>query len=79
MALIIVLIGIYILITKQIKNMQLVQGIITCLLYTSEDVQIAFYRTLPGLENAEFTRPAYAIEYDCIDPSNCLLYTSRCV
>ncbi|MBS5857726.1 MAG: tRNA uridine-5-carboxymethylaminomethyl(34) synthesis enzyme MnmG [Clostridia bacterium] len=35
-----------------------------------EDVQIAFYRTLPGLENAEFTRPAYAIEYDCIDPSN---------
>lgn len=35
-----------------------------------EDVQIAFYRTLPGLENAEFTRPAYAIEYDCIDPSD---------
>ena len=35
-----------------------------------EDVQIAFYRTLPGLENAEFTRPAYAIEYDCIDPPN---------
>ena len=35
-----------------------------------EDVQIAFYRTLPGLEKAEFTRPAYAIEYDCIDPSD---------
>ena len=34
-----------------------------------EDVQIAMYRTLPGLENCEFTRPAYAIEYDCIDPS----------
>ena len=33
-----------------------------------EDVQIAMYRTLPGLENAEFTRPAYAIEYDCIEP-----------
>lgn len=34
-----------------------------------EDVQIAMYRTLPGLENVEFTRPAYAIEYDCIDPA----------
>lgn len=35
-----------------------------------EDVQIAMYRTLPGLENVEFTRPAYAIEYDCINPSD---------
>ena len=34
-----------------------------------EDVQIQMYRTLPGLENVEFTRPAYAIEYDCIEPS----------
>lgn len=34
-----------------------------------EDVQIAMYQTLPGLENAEFTRPAYAIEYDAIEPS----------
>ena len=35
-----------------------------------EDVQIALYRTIPGLENAEFTRPAYAIEYDSINPLN---------
>ncbi len=35
-----------------------------------EEVQIALYHTIPGLEHAEFTRPAYAIEYDCIDPSN---------
>ena len=34
-----------------------------------EDVQIEMYRTLPGLENVQFTRPAYAIEYDCIEPS----------
>ncbi len=34
-----------------------------------EDVQIEMYRTLPGLEHCEFTRPAYAIEYDCIEPS----------
>ncbi len=33
-----------------------------------EDVQIAMYRTIPGLENVEFTRPAYAIEYDAINP-----------
>jgi len=34
-----------------------------------EDVQIQMYRTLPGLEHCEFTRPAYAIEYDSIEPS----------
>lgn len=33
-----------------------------------EDVQIEMYRSIKGLENAEFMRPAYAIEYDCIDP-----------
>ena len=32
-----------------------------------EEVQIALYRTVPGLENCEFMRTAYAIEYDCID------------
>lgn len=34
-----------------------------------EDVQKAFIHTIKGLENAVFMRPAYAIEYDCIDPT----------
>lgn len=33
-----------------------------------EDVQVAFYHTIPGLEHVEIMRPAYAIEYDCVDP-----------
>ena len=37
-----------------------------------EDVQIAMMRTVPGLENAEMMRPAYAIEYECIDPTQLL-------
>ncbi len=33
-----------------------------------EDVQLAMYRTVPGLEQCKIVRNAYAIEYDCIDP-----------
>ena len=41
------------------------QGLSTSL---PEDVQVEMYRTIEGLENVVIMRPAYAIEYDCIDP-----------
>ena len=37
-----------------------------------EDVQLAFLRTIDGLEDVEIMRPAYAIEYDCCDPTQLL-------
>ena len=42
-----------------------------------EEVQVRMVRTIPGLERAELTRPAYAIEYDCVDPTQ-LLPTLEC-
>ncbi|WP_427340694.1 tRNA uridine-5-carboxymethylaminomethyl(34) synthesis enzyme MnmG [Caloranaerobacter sp. DY30410] len=52
------------------------EGLDTCEMYVQgmstslpEEVQIKMLRTVPGLENVEIMRPAYAIEYDCIDPT----------
>ena len=33
------------------------------------EVQVQMYKSVKGLENAKIMRPAYAIEYDCIDPT----------
>lgn len=47
-------------------NEYYVAGLSTSLPY---DVQLRYLRTIPGLENVEIVRPGYAIEYDCLDPT----------
>ncbi|WP_425059445.1 tRNA uridine 5-carboxymethylaminomethyl modification enzyme MnmG [Sporomusa carbonis] len=47
-------------------NEMYIQGMSTSL---PADVQLAFLRTIPGLEQVEIMRPGYAIEYDCVDPT----------
>ena len=45
-----------------------------------EDVQLAMLHTVPGLEHAEMMRPAYAIEYECVDPTQLLpTLETKCV
>lgn len=52
-------------------NEMYVQGMSTSM---SEDVQLAFMRTIPGMRRCEIMRPAYAIEYECINPMDLTLY-----
>ena len=52
------------------------EGLQTCEMYVQGmstslpvEVQLAFLRTIPGMETVEIMRPGYAIEYDCLDPT----------
>ncbi len=47
-------------------NEYYVAGLSTSLPY---DVQLSYLRTIPGMEKVEIARPGYAIEYDCLDPT----------
>jgi len=51
-------------------NEMYIQGMSSSL---PEEIQKRLYKTVPGLENCRFMRPAYAIEYDCIDSTNLTL------